>query len=156
MGEGIDEDGAHVVGTMEDLRVAESQGAKAAAGVVLVAAQVGRLLGRGAVMAQAVGLDHEPEVKPEEVDPVAAELLLRRRGGQAGLVDDREEPSLERVRRLAEGLRVEDPLQAADPRPTELVIERSAESAARSIRTEIGSATGMPLTTRVVPNSTRR
>lgn len=128
MGEGIDEHRPHVVGTMEDLRVAESQGAKAAPGVRLVASEVHRLLGRGAVMAQAVGLDHEAEVGPEEVDPMRAELALRCRPGQAGLPHDREEPSLEPVRRPAERLRVQEPLQAADSRPLRLPVERPAKS----------------------------
>ena len=94
----------------------------------LVAPEVHRLLGRGAVMAEAVGLDDEAEVGPEEVDPIAAEAALGLGRGKAGLADDREEAPLERVRGAAEGLRVEDPLQPTDARAARLLVERRAES----------------------------
>jgi hypothetical protein len=44
--------------------------------VGLVAADVGRLLGGGPMVAQAVGLDDEAEIRPEEVDAMAAESAL--------------------------------------------------------------------------------
>ena len=70
---------ADVVGPVEDLGVGEAQGAEAGPRVGLVATEVDRLLGGGPVMAEAVGLDDEAEVGPEEVDAVAAEAALRRR-----------------------------------------------------------------------------
>jgi hypothetical protein len=54
-----------------DLAVGEAQLRQADGGVGVVAAAVGRLLGRRAVIAQAVGLDHQPEHRPVEVDFVA-------------------------------------------------------------------------------------
>jgi hypothetical protein len=78
----------------------------------LVPAQVHRLLGRGPVVAKAVGLDHEAEVGPEEVDSMATEPTLRRRNRQPAVADDLKEAPLERVRRPAERLRIEDPASA--------------------------------------------
>ena len=79
MAEGVGEDRLDVGGSTEDLGVGEAQGAQAGADVVLVAADVRGLLGRGAVVAEAVGLDHQAEFRPEEVDAIAAEAFLRRR-----------------------------------------------------------------------------
>jgi hypothetical protein len=107
--------------------VGEAQGAQAGPCVGLVAAEIHRLLGRGPVVAEAVGLDHEAEVGPEEVDPVAAESTLRVWHRQAGVADDREEATLERVRRPTEGLRVKDPFQPTDPGTLRLFVKRRTE-----------------------------
>jgi hypothetical protein len=95
--------------------------------VGLVAPEVHGLLGGGAVMAEAVGLDDEAESGPEEVDSIATQTALGLGWRDAGLADDREEAPLERVRRATEGLRVEDPLQPTDARTGRLILERRAE-----------------------------
>lgn len=78
----------------------------------MVARDVDRLLGGGAVIGEAVGLDHQPEFGPEEIDQVPAKALLRARLGKTGGDGDREEAALELGLRPAERLRVE---QAARP-----------------------------------------
>ena len=85
MAERVDEHLADVVGTVEDLGVGEAQAAQARPRVGLVAAEVDRLLGGGAVVAEAVGLDDEAEGGPEEVDPVATEPALGRRAREVRL-----------------------------------------------------------------------
>ncbi len=55
------QDDAHVFGLVADLLVGEAQRREPGGGVRLVAAVVAALLRRGAVMAQAVGLDHQPQ-----------------------------------------------------------------------------------------------
>jgi len=61
----------------------------------LVAKPVFRLLGGGAVVAQAVGLDDQAEVGPVEVDVESVELDLRLGLGQADAAADRPEALLE-------------------------------------------------------------
>ncbi len=100
MDERVDENGPDVVGPMEDLRVGKAQGPQAMPRVSLVPAEVHRLLGGGAVVAKAVGLDHEAQLGPEEVDPVTAEPALGVGRRQARLADDREEPPLSNCRRV--------------------------------------------------------
>src|ERR1700742_275145 len=124
--EGVVEDGADVVGAVEDLGMGEAQAAQAGSGMDLIAAEIHRLLGGGPVMAQAVGLDDEAEGGPEEIDSISAQPALRLGRRNAGLADDREEAPLERVRRSAEGLRVEDPLQPTYAGAARLMVERRA------------------------------
>jgi hypothetical protein len=66
--------------------------------------------------------------RPEEVDSIAAEAPLGLGRGNAGLANDREKAALERIRGPAEGLRVEDPLQATNAGTLRLFVERGAES----------------------------
>src|SRR6187401_1637821 len=56
-----------------DLRMGEPQRGKPRGGVRLISKAIPRLLGRRAVIAQAVGLDHKSEVGPEEIDLEAIE-----------------------------------------------------------------------------------
>ena len=65
-------------------------------GVRLVAQAVPGLLGRRAMVSQAVGLDDQPEIGPVEIDLVAVESLLRLGSRKTGLADYREEEALER------------------------------------------------------------
>jgi hypothetical protein len=113
-----------VVGAVEDLGVGEAQRPQSGARMGLVAAQVDLLLGGGAVVAEAVGLDDEAELRPEEVDAIATEPPLGGGRGKSRVADDREEPALQRVLGAAEGLRVEDPLEAAEPGAARLAIQR--------------------------------
>ena len=113
---------------MEDLGMGEAQGAKAGADVRLVAADVIRLLGRGPVMAEAVGLDDEAEVRPEEVDAMTAEARLGVWRRQPSGADQSEEAPLEGVLGAAESLRVEDRLQSSQARPPRLAFEGCAQT----------------------------
>jgi len=64
-----------------DLVVGEAQALQALCGVRVVAVEVLRLLDRSPVVAQAIGLDHQPELTPDEVDP---KPLMRRSSSGAG------------------------------------------------------------------------
>ena len=126
--DGVFEDLADVGGLVEDLGVAEAQRAQAAAGVGLVAPHVDRLVGGGAVVGEAVGLDDEAERGPVEVDAVAAEVGLGGRRGQAGGAGDRQEAALERGLGAAEGLGGEDAAQAATARAPGLGVEERRQA----------------------------
>lgn len=117
-----------MVGTVEDLGVGEAQRAQAGPGVSLIATEVHGLLGSGPVVAETVGLDDEAAVGPEEVDSMTAEATLRVGRRQAGIADDGEKATLERVGRPTECLRVEDRLQPTGAGAARLLIERRAES----------------------------
>lgn len=60
----VAQDGTHVFW----LLVGEAQGREAGGSVGLVAQMVPSLLGGSAVVAQAVGLDNQPQIRPKEVD----------------------------------------------------------------------------------------
>ena len=85
----------------------EAQRGEARRGVRLIAAPVTRLLRGRAVVAQAVGLDHEAEVRPVEVDAEAVEPLLGQRRRQARPPGDREKAALELRVGQGEGVAVE-------------------------------------------------
>jgi len=85
----------HSVGFVLDLEVREPQRREACSGVILVACRITRLGGGGAVPAQAVCLDDEAELRPEEVDPVAVDMNLGLRRREAGRERDRNEEALE-------------------------------------------------------------
>jgi hypothetical protein len=75
--------------------VGEAQRRQARGGVRLIAQPVAVLLGRGAVVAKAVGLDHEPEIRPVEVHLEAVELLLGERRREPGAGRQRQETALQ-------------------------------------------------------------
>jgi len=60
-----------------------------------IAPAVAGLLRRCAVVTQAVGLDHQPEIRPVEVDAVAVHTGLRTRSRQARGSGNRYEAALE-------------------------------------------------------------
>jgi hypothetical protein len=91
-----------------DLVVGEPQRGQARRHVGLIAAPVTRLLGGRAVVAQAVGLDDEAEVRPEEVDPEAVEPLLCEGRGQTRPPGDGEKAALELRVGEGEGVAVEE------------------------------------------------
>jgi hypothetical protein len=79
-----------------DLGVGESDDRVPRGEEVLVAADVPGLRGRGAVVGEAVGLDDEVLVGPEEVRAVLAEEpLLREWPWQARVADESQESALE-------------------------------------------------------------
>src|SRR5687767_2240127 len=61
----------------------------------LVADPIGLLLGGGAVVAQAIGLDDQAEDWPEEVHPEAVDRLPGERLGKPGSANDPEEAPFE-------------------------------------------------------------
>jgi hypothetical protein len=60
-----------VIGIERDLGVGETQRCQSRSRVDLIATPVGCLLGWGAVVAEAVGFDYQPELGPVEVDLAA-------------------------------------------------------------------------------------
>jgi hypothetical protein len=62
-----------------DLRMGEAEWREPSGEMSLISSMVARLLGRGAVIAQTVGLDYEPQGWPEEVDPKAVQPPPRER-----------------------------------------------------------------------------
>jgi len=70
-----------MVGLVANLGVCEAKRREACSGMGLVSQPVAGLLGRGTVVAQAVGLHDRAEIRPEEVDlePVYEAACLRLR-----------------------------------------------------------------------------
>ena len=100
--------GLNVTRLEAHLRAREAKRRESSGGVRLVPQAVPRLLGRRAVIAQAIGLDHQAEVGPVEVDLEAidaAGLRLRESGPpgewqEASLelrVGEHERPPVERL-----------------------------------------------------------
>src|SRR5919106_5772815 len=89
------EDAPDVIRLEPDLRMGEPQRGQPRRGVRLIPQAISRLLGGGAVIAEAVRLDHEGELGPEEVDlePVHVHACLRH--WQPGGANDRKEEPLE-------------------------------------------------------------
>jgi hypothetical protein len=73
-----------------DLGVSEPQREEVRGGVVLIAFVVLRLLGRGAVVGEPVGLDDEPQVREVEVDLMAGDVDRGARERQARPADERQ------------------------------------------------------------------
>ena len=93
----------------------------------LIAPAIPRLLGGGAVIAQTVGFDDQPQVGPEEVHLEPGQVVAGPRRGKAGAARDRQEAALEL--RVGEGERaaVEDFTENSNPRPPRDPVEREAE-----------------------------
>jgi hypothetical protein len=129
------------VGWLElHLGVAEAEPLDVRDGVRLVADEVLRLLGRGAVIAEAVGLHDEAEVGPVEVDFEAVDRCLGVRLRQAGSARDRDEEAFEFRGGEDEGRRVEEVAQRLEsPSAGPLV-----DLAPQPIRVQVGVVTGMP------------
>jgi len=88
--------------------VGEAEVGEAGCGVRSVAPAVAGLLRRGAVVAQAVGLDDELQVRPVEVHAVAVHGLLGKRGGQSRGSGQGPEAALESGVGEGEGASVEE------------------------------------------------
>src|SRR3954469_19911412 len=104
----------HLPGLVADLCVGEAQARKARPGMGLVAEVVARLLRGSAVVAQAVGFDHEAEGRPVEVDAEAVDLRAREWRRKTRSASDREEAALELGVREKEGLAVESAAEDAE------------------------------------------
>src|SRR5436190_466903 len=102
-----------VIGLVADLGVGEAQHGEPCGGKGLVADPVARLLHRRSVIAKAVGLDDESELRPIEVDPNAGEPPLRGGRRQAGTPSDGKKSPFQLGLGEAEGRAIED---AAEPR----------------------------------------
>jgi hypothetical protein len=73
----IAQDDAHVFWLVADLLVGEAQRREPGGGVHLVAHVIARLLGRSAMVEQAVSLDNQSQVWPKEVDLEAVDPGFR-------------------------------------------------------------------------------
>jgi len=103
----------------------EAERRETGGGVGLVADSVPELLDGRAVVAQAVGLDHQTEVWPVEVDLEPVHPLACEGRGQTRAFGDGEEEALEVRVGEGEGLTVEDGGEEADARDArELVVGR--------------------------------
>ncbi len=69
---------------MRDLPVREPELRQPGGGVGLVTDAIGCLLDRIRVKAPTIGFDHEAQVRPVKVDPVAVDVLPGERDGEAG------------------------------------------------------------------------
>jgi hypothetical protein len=78
-----------------DLLVREAQAREPGGGVRLVAQAVARLLGGGAVVAQTVALDNQPQLRPVEVHLEAVHDLPGERQRQPGRDGERDQIALE-------------------------------------------------------------
>jgi hypothetical protein len=67
--------GANVLRLIPDLLMSEAQRRVSGGQVLLIATTITRLLRRRAVVAQPIGLHHEPQIGPEEVDAKAVEVF---------------------------------------------------------------------------------
>ena len=97
-----------------DLPVREPQLGEAGGRVDLVAEAVACLLSGSAVVTQAVGLDDEPELRPEEVDPEAVDVGAGLGERQPGRARQRLEAALELGVGEGEGAAVEQLAQSRE------------------------------------------
>jgi hypothetical protein len=127
----IAQDGTHVLWLVTDLLVGEAQGREPGDGVRLIAQVVASLLGGSAVMAQAVGLDDQTQVRPEEVDLEAIDPDFRLWRRQADVSRHRQKETLEARTRETEGAPVEPGPQTGHPWLTAVIHERRPKSRGR-------------------------
>jgi hypothetical protein len=86
-----------------DLEVGKAKGSEAGGGVGLIAEGISGLSGGGAVVAPTIGLDHQAELRPVEVDLEAVDHLLGQRRRQTGLRGERPKQDFELSVGEAEG-----------------------------------------------------
>ena len=69
------------------------------------------MLGWGSVIPEPIGFDHEPQLGPEEVDPVPVDSLLGQRRGKTRAANQPDEPPLQLGVGEGEGAPIEDSAQ---------------------------------------------
>ncbi|HEX6781688.1 MAG TPA: hypothetical protein VF125_06605 [Solirubrobacterales bacterium] len=79
------------------------------------------------MVAEAVGLDHQPEVRPVEVDFELVDDLAGERDRKAGLGGKGEKATFELLLGEAKGAPVEDPAERGDTRLAGSLVERVAK-----------------------------
>ena len=121
------EDRFHVGGFVLHLPMGEAERGQAGGGVFLEAQRVAGLGGRSAVVAPAVGLDHEAKVGPEEVDLEFVDLDFGERRGESGGCGDGAEEEFQFVVGEAEGVLVEDRSERTDAGLARVVVEGLAQ-----------------------------
>ncbi len=84
-----------MLGLVAHLRVSEPKRREPGGKMVLVAATISGLLRGSSVVAQPIGLDDQPQVGPEEVDAIAAEVFARDGHRQSRLRHEWQEEPLE-------------------------------------------------------------
>lgn len=96
-------------------------------GVRLIAQAVPSLLGRGAVVAQSIGLDDEGEAGPVKIDLEPVDPLFRQRQRQPRLLGQRQKAPFQLISRQPERAPVEHRAQRPDARLAAMRFERSAQ-----------------------------
>jgi hypothetical protein len=108
--------------------VGEAQRPEAGCEVGLVTKPVLRLLRGSAVIAQAVGLDDEPEARPEEIDRKSVHPFTRPWPWEAGPAGDRQEAAFELRVGEHERPSVERLAQHAQTGPARQLVERRPQA----------------------------
>ena len=123
----VAEDGAHVFRLVAHLLVGEAQRCEPGGDMGLVPQVVASLLGRSAVVAQAVGLDDQMQLWPQEVDLEAVDPDFRLRQWQADVPGQGQEKALEVGASQTEGAAVEPCAQASDAPLARVALERGTK-----------------------------
>src|SRR3982750_968090 len=105
----------------------ETERGQAGRGVGLRAEGVAGLGGRGAVIAPAVGLNNEAQVRPEEVDLELVDHVFGQRGRQPRGGSERTKEPFQLVVRKAEGVLVEDVTEEAYARLARVLLKFPAQ-----------------------------
>jgi hypothetical protein len=111
-------------GVVADLGMREAERREAGGYVSLVAKPIACLLGGSAVVAKAVCLHDQPELRPVEDDSEAVEVLLGQRSRKASSSDEAQEAPLELGVRQDEGPTVEDTTQGCNAGLAGIGVER--------------------------------
>ncbi|HEX3323663.1 MAG TPA: hypothetical protein VHR65_00790 [Solirubrobacterales bacterium] len=109
------------------LPVSEAERGEAGGKMSLVANSVTDLLSRRAVIAKPVGLDHEPQVRPVEVDPESIHVLPSQGHGQSSIGNERQEATLQLRVGQTKGAAAEELPHAGYARPAREVVERKSQ-----------------------------
>ena len=94
---------------VSDLRMGESQNSESGGGQCLVSLPVLGLLSRRPVIAQPVGLNHEPQLRPKEIHTETIHMPLRFRLRQPRLPNQPQESSFQFRVTQGEGVPIQDP-----------------------------------------------
>ena len=100
---------------MRDLGMGKAQVGEAESRVGLIAAAVTRLLRGSAVVSNSIRLDHQPKLRPVEIDEEAIEAVTRQWQWQVRVPDQTKETTLELGIGETEGVRREQRAQRRDP-----------------------------------------
>lgn len=116
-----------MVGFVLDLAVGKAERGEAGSSVELIAQGIASLGRRGAVVAPAVGLHHQAEVRPVEINLEAIDLLLGERRGETGLIGDRSEQDFELSIGEKEGVAVEQGAKRSHARVCGVGVDREPQ-----------------------------
>jgi hypothetical protein len=117
----------YMAGLVPDLSVGEPQRGQTCGRMSLIAQAVASLLGRRAVVREAVGLDDKAEIGPEEVDAEAVHVLLGKGRREPCSRDQPQESPLELGIGEDKGSTVEDVTQGCNAGLASVGVERGPE-----------------------------